>query len=64
VDYQTSDILVGLADALVGQHRHPEAVQALRHGAILEQQMGHVERAKDLTARADAMRADMVRLAR
>jgi hypothetical protein len=64
VDYQTSDILVGLADALVGQHRHPEAVQVLQDGAVRERQMGHLESAKDLTARADAIRAEMVQLAR
>jgi hypothetical protein len=64
VDYQPGDILVGLADALIGQRRRQEAVDALRQGAILERQMGHVERAIDLTARADAIRADMGRLAR
>jgi hypothetical protein len=59
LDDPPSEILIRLADALVGQHRHSEAVQVLQHGATLERRIGRVERVKDLTDRADAIGADM-----
>jgi hypothetical protein len=40
------------------------ASSIFEYGGIRVQQRGDLEGAKDLTARADAIRADMVRLAR
>jgi hypothetical protein len=52
----SSEILVGLADSLAGQRRYSEAEEVLGQGAALERGPGNPMGAKELLARADAIR--------
>ena len=59
--HPSTEILVGLADSLLGQRRYSEAEEVLGQGAALERKLGNPVRAKELLARANAIRVHTAR---